>query len=121
MTNKEGSNETSRDPQAVNEATRLEPRQLRELAQRLESEAGAAVDALSELEFPLVTGDLKNFPRPSGEHRAAEEGVQFLRQSLRGASAALYTLSAAREQGRDVPDILFAAVEPYVNALLRRQ
>jgi hypothetical protein len=121
MTKKENSHEAPREPQGINEARQLEPRQLRELAQRLESEAGAAVDALSELEFPLVTGDLKDFPRPSGEHRAAEEGVKFLRESLNGAAAALYASSAAREQGREAPDILFAAVEPYVNSLLRRQ
>jgi hypothetical protein len=120
MTKKEKSNETPREPQPIKQAKQLEPAQLRELAQRLEAEAGAAVDTLSELEFPLITGDLKDFPRPSGEHRAAQEGVEFLRESLNGAAAALYTLSVAREQGREVPDILFAVVEPYVNALLRR-
>jgi hypothetical protein len=55
----------------------------------LQEAAGAAASVLAELETPLTTGDLKDFPRPAGDVRAAQQGMEYLRESFERAGAML--------------------------------
>jgi hypothetical protein len=72
---------------------------------------------LSELALPLSTGDLREFPRPAPELRAAEQGLEYLKESTQRVSAILAVLAAAQEQGLEIPPVLRATVEPFIAAL----
>jgi hypothetical protein len=63
-----------------------------------------------------VRGDLKTFPRPSSEARAAERGLDVLRQDTDEVVTALYALSAALDNDLDVPHVLLMPVLPYIDA-----
>lgn len=91
--------------------------ELRALAVAFEVAATEGLAGLSELEFPLSTGDLREFPRPTPELRAAEQGLEYLRESAERASAMLAVLAVAREQGVEIPPVLRATVEPFISAL----
>ncbi len=81
----------------------------------------AAGESLADLSFPLSTGNLQEFPRPSSELRAAEEGLAILRDSAERVASMLQALAVAREQGREIPPILRAAVEPFIAAVRAQQ
>ena len=95
----------------------LKGEDLREVARRVQD---TALDALADysdtISAPLVVGDLRSFPRPSAEDRAAERGLEALRESTEQAVAALYALAAARDQGREVPEALLAPLRGYIDA-----
>jgi hypothetical protein len=89
----------------------------------LQQAAGAVATVLAELEAPLTTGDLKEFPRPPGDVRAAIAGVEYLRESFERAGAMLYAIGAMRDQREEVDPLMLAAVKPFTDALrlLRQQ
>jgi hypothetical protein len=91
--------------------------ELRALAVALEIAATEGLAGVAELQFPLTTGNLQEFPRPAPEGRAAAQGVEYLRDSAQRASAILAALAAAREQGPEIPPVLRATVEPFISAL----
>jgi hypothetical protein len=91
--------------------------EFRDDAVALEEAAGAAVSVLAELDAPLTTGNLKEFPRPSADLRAAEQGMEYFRESFERAGAMLYALAAIRDQGSEVDPLLLAAVQPFRDAL----
>jgi hypothetical protein len=95
--------------------------ELRELAIVFEVAATEGLAGLADLDFPLSTGDLKEFPRPAADLRAAEQGLEYLRESAERVSAMLAALAAAREQGLEVPPTLRAIVEPFVATLRARR
>jgi hypothetical protein len=84
---------------------------LRDTAYLLEVAAG---ESLADLSFPLSTGNLQEFPRPSPELRAAEKGLETLQDTAARAVSMLHVLAAAREQGLEIPPVLRAAVERFI-------
>jgi hypothetical protein len=94
----------------------ITPQQLRQTARFVEEEILAELDELSDVSFPLVAGGAKDFPRPAPEDRAAEQGVEVLREEAQDAAAALYALAVALENDLSVSDALFASVQPYIDA-----
>jgi hypothetical protein len=94
----------------------ITPRKLRETARFVEEEIVAELDELSDVAFPLVAGGAKDFPRPAPEDRAAEQGVEVLREDAEDAVAALYALATALENELPVSDALFASVQPFIDA-----
>lgn len=80
----------------------------------------AVGDVFAELEAlaPLTTGDLKEFPRPSGELRAALQGLEYFRESFERAGAMLYAIGALRDHGVEVNPLMLAAVKPFTDALV---
>ncbi len=93
----------------------ITPQKLRDTARFVEEEILAELDELSDVSFPLVAGGAKDFPRPAPEHRAAEQGVEVLREEAE-AAAALYALAVALENELPVSDALFASVQPFIDA-----
>jgi hypothetical protein len=91
--------------------------ELRDLAIAFEIAATEGLAGLAELEFPLSTGNLKEFPRPVSELRSAEQGLEYLREAAERASAMLAALAAAQEQGLEISPVLRAAVEPFISAV----
>lgn len=96
-------------------------KELRELASAVEMVGSEALAGLADLEFPLSTGNLKEFPRAAPELRAAEEGLIHLQDAVQHAAAMLYALAVVREQGQDIPPVLRAAVQPFIVAVRARQ
>lgn len=92
-------------------------KELRALAVAFEVAATEGLASLTELEFPLITGNLQEFPRSAPELRAAEQGLEYLSESAERVSAMLAVLAAAREQGLEVPAVLRTTVEPFISAL----
>jgi hypothetical protein len=89
--------------------------ELRETAEFLESEL-QTFDDFSDVSPTLTEGDLKLFPRPSPENRAAEQGFSFLRKHIQGVIASLYALASAVERDAQLPPVAFLILDPYVNA-----
>jgi len=108
-------NGDAEQPETPDESGEL-ARELRGAARFFEDIALSAVVSYSDIEFPLRTGDLKEFPRPSTEGEAAKQGLEVLRQSIEEAVAALNALAAALEDGREVPQALLLFVQPYLDA-----
>jgi hypothetical protein len=94
----------------------ITPQKLRNTARFVEEEILAELAELSDVSFPLVAGGAKDFPRPAPEDRAAEQGVEVLREEAEDAAAALYALAVALENELPVSDALFASVQPYIDA-----
>jgi hypothetical protein len=94
----------------------ITPQKLRQTARFVEGEILADLDELSDVSFPLVAGGAKEFPRPAPEDRAAQQGVEVLREEAEDAAAALYALAVALEKELPVSDALFASVQPYIEA-----
>jgi hypothetical protein len=91
---------------------------LRNVAGFVEESLVALAD-ISDISFPLVSGDLREFPRQTAEGEAFEQGVEFLRQDAEGALAALRALAEARDNALPVPPALLASVQPYIDAFFR--
>jgi len=100
----------------MEEDRRILAQELRQVAEYVESTGLDALASYSDISFPLVRGDLKTFPRPSAEARAAERGFDVLRQDTDAAVTALYALSAALDHELDVPQALLVPVMPYIEA-----
>ena len=92
------------------------PEELRQAARFVEAVALDAVTEFSQLAHPLVTGGLKDFPRPSPEDRAAIEGVTRLRRRFGSAVAELHALAEGLEDGLEVPPVLLGPVRLYLDA-----
>ena len=95
---------------------RITPQELRDAARFVYEEILAQIDELSDVAFPLVAGGAKDFPRPAPEDRAAQQGVEVLREEAEDAMAALYALAVALENALPVSDALFASVQPFIDA-----
>jgi hypothetical protein len=89
--------------------------ELRRLASEMES-ALLILEDYADISFPLVVGDLRRFPRPAAEHRAAEQGFEAPREEGKTTVAVLYAFAAAAESGRTVPRELLALVQPAIDA-----
>ena len=94
--------------------------ELRDVARFVEEGLVALAD-ISDLSFPLVSGDLRAFPRQTAEGEAFEQGVEFLREDAEGAVAALRALAEARDNELPVHPALLASVQPYIDAFHRAQ
>jgi hypothetical protein len=94
-------------------AQEITPGELRNAARFAEEEILDALADLSDVSFPLVVGSAKDFPRPAPEDRAAEQGVDVLRED---AVAALYALATALENDLPVSPALLASVQPFIDA-----
>jgi len=95
--------------------------ELRDVASFVEESLVALAD-ISDISFPLVSGDLKRFPRQTAEGEAFEQGVEVLREDAEGAVAALRALAEARDNALlPVPPALLASVQPYIDAFHREQ
>jgi hypothetical protein len=94
----------------------ITPQKLRDTARFVNEEILAELDELSDVAFPLVAGGAKDFPRPAPEDRAAQQGVEVLREEAEDAAAALYALAVALENELPVSDALFASVQPFIDA-----
>ena len=94
----------------------LDPNELREVAKFVMETSLEALQAYSEISFPPVVGNLQNFPRPSLEGRAAQQGFGVLREEVEEAVAALYALAAAIDNRLPVPLPLQVRLQPYIDA-----
>ena len=92
--------------------------ELRDVASFVEESLVALAD-ISDISFPLVSGDLRRFPRQTAEGEAFEQGVEFLREDAEGAAAALRALAEARDNEIPVHPALLASVQPYIDAFHR--
>jgi hypothetical protein len=90
--------------------------ELRNAAQFVEDSILDTVADYSAIDFPLARGDLKDFPRPSPQDQAAQEGFMILRESAEQAIATLYALAAALDNNLAVPPALRMSVQPYISA-----
>jgi hypothetical protein len=99
----------------------LTPAQLREVAEYVAQTSLDVLGDLSAIPFPLVQGNLRNFPRTSPEAQAAENGFRLLRRDAERVVAVLHALAAARENNRELPDAVFALanVDEHVEAYAR--
>ena len=88
---------------------------LRDVASFVEESLVALAD-ISDISFPLVSGDLRRSPRQTAEGEAFEQGVEFLREDAEGAAAALRALAEARDNEIPVHPALLASVQPYIDA-----
>jgi hypothetical protein len=61
----------------MEEDRRISARELRQVAEYVESTSLDALANYADISFPLVRGDSKTFPRPSAESRAAERGFEW--------------------------------------------
>jgi hypothetical protein len=95
---------------------RITPQELRNAARFVNEEILAQIDELSDVAFPLVAGGAKGFPRPAPEDRAAQQGAEVLREEAEKAAAALYALAVALENDLPISEVLFASVQPFVDA-----
>jgi hypothetical protein len=95
---------------------RITPQVLRDAARFVNEEILAQIDELSDVAFPLVAGGAKGFPRPAPEDRAAQQGAEVLREEAEKAAAALYALAVASENDLPISEVLFASVQPFVDA-----
>jgi hypothetical protein len=93
---------------------------LRDTARFVEEKILAALDALSDVSFPLVAGGARRFPRPAPEGRAAERGVEVLRKDAEDAIAALHALAVALDHERELSgaDALLAVFQPSVQPFI---
>jgi hypothetical protein len=96
----------------------ITPQRLRDTARFVNEEILAELDELSDVAFPLVAGGAKDFPRPAPEDRAAQHGVEVLREEAEDAVAALYALAVAMENDLPVSDALVASIKPFIGASL---
>jgi len=94
----------------------ITPQRLRDTARFVEEEILAELDELSDVAFPLVAGGAKDFPRPAPEDRAAQQGVEVLREEAEDTVSALYALAVALENDLPVSDAWFASVQPFIEA-----
>src|SRR5438105_372077 len=90
--------------------------EFRNVARYVEETALPALASYSEIPIPLRSGGLKEFPRPSREGQAAEQGIDALRASIQQAVVQLYALAYAQEHGLAVPPALVAVVQNYIDA-----
>jgi hypothetical protein len=88
-------------------------KELRNLAIVFEIAPAEDLAGFADLNIPLSTGNLQEFPRPAPDLRAAEQGVEYLRQSVERDSAMLDALAAGREQGLEIPPAFRDHVELY--------
>jgi hypothetical protein len=97
----------------------ISPDRMREAARFLQDEVIGALNAVSDVAFPLVKGDLRQFPRPSNEDQAASEGFRLLRESLQNTVAQLYAgavaLEIARDRDMELPPELFESLRPFID------
>jgi hypothetical protein len=90
--------------------------ELRQVAEFVENTILETLASYSDISFPLVHGDLKTFPRASAESRAAERGVDVLRQDAEEVVTALHAIAAAMDNDLDVPRVLLVPLLPYIEA-----
>ena len=88
---------------------------LRDVASFVEESLVALAD-ISDISFPLVSGNLRRSPRQTAEGEAFEQGVEFLREDAEGGVAALRALAEVRDKALPVPPALLASVQPYIDA-----
>jgi hypothetical protein len=97
----------------------ISPERLRQSAQFIQDEVIPALDAVSDVTFPLTEGDLRRFPRESPDAQAAADGFLRLRESLEQAVAQLFAgavaLEVARERDIELPSQLFAPLLPFLD------
>jgi hypothetical protein len=98
----------------------LTAEKLRNTARFVEEQILAALDNLSDVSFPLVAGGAKDFPRPAPEDRAAQQGVEVLREEAEDAVAALHALALALDPELELPgaDALLAVSQPSVQPFI---
>ncbi len=94
----------------------LSPMDLRNTARYLEKTALPALASYSRAPIALRSGGLREFPRPSREDQAAEQGFVALRGSINETVSALYALAFAMEQDLEVPDTLLLPLLPSIEA-----
>jgi hypothetical protein len=99
------------EKQNAQEITALE---LRKVAQFVEDTTLDLITNYSSVRFPLARGDLKDFPRPSSQDQAAQQGFVILRESSEQTIAKLYALAAALDNNLPVAPALLLSVQPYV-------
>ncbi|MDQ6659956.1 MAG: hypothetical protein M3Z24_03195 [Chloroflexota bacterium] len=95
--------------------------EFRNVVRYVEETALPALASYSEIPILLRSGDLKEFPRPSREDQAAEQGIDVLRTSIEQAIAQLYALAFAQEHGLEVPPALVAPVQNYIDTYRAEQ
>src|SRR5215218_7313415 len=95
---------------------RITANELRRVARYVEETALPAVASYYAIPIPIATGGVKEFPRPSKEDEAAEQGFNVLRMSTEQAVVALYALALALDNALDVPPALLRPVQPYIDA-----
>jgi hypothetical protein len=100
----------------MDEVPRTSPEELRQVAEYVENRLLDTLATYSDIAFPLVRGDLRTFPRPSAESRAAERGFDVLRQDTDAAVSVLHALAAALENDLEVPPVFLVPVLPYIDA-----
>ena len=97
----------------------ISPEGLREAAQFVQDEVIGAIDAVSDVSFPLAEGDLRRFPRESEDAQSASEGFLSLRQSFEQLVAELHAgavaIEIARRQDIELPPQLFDRFRPFVD------
>lgn len=89
--------------------------ELRAAARSLE-EANAALANLAETPLPLE-GDPQAFTREAAPDRTLVEGLDLLVEETARVSAILDALASAEERELDVPPVLLASVQPYLDAV----
>jgi hypothetical protein len=92
------------------------PEELRRVARFVEETALEALDDYAAVPVPLAVGGPKEFPRPSPDDQAAEQGSNALRESAERAVIQLDALAFALQHGLEVPPVLFVPVQGYIDA-----
>jgi hypothetical protein len=100
----------------MEEEQRITADELRQVAHFVEETAFPALASYYAIPVPLAIGGVKEFPRPSREDAAAEQGVDALRAFTEQSVAALFTLAQALDNELDVPPSLLILVQPHIDA-----
>jgi hypothetical protein len=97
------------------ETERIDSAELRAAARYTENLALSALAGYSEIPIEVYSGNLEQFPRPSQQDSAAQEGIVALRQSVDRVVASMYALALAAENNLPVPRVLLLAIKPYLD------
>jgi hypothetical protein len=100
----------------MEEEQRITADELRQVARFVEETALPALASYYMVPVPLAIGGVKEFPRPSREDAAAEQGIDALRASTEQSVTALFALAQALDNELDVPPSLLVLVQPYIDA-----
>src|SRR5215204_5360955 len=95
---------------------RISSEELQNTARFVEKTNLGALADFSDISFPPVSGDLKEFPSLAPEDHAAERGIEVLRRNTEDAVATLNALAAALDNGFTIPPTLLEPVQPFIDA-----
>ena len=93
---------------------RIDGDALRRAAEQLEA-TFADLASLTDFSFPNVTGDLRNFPRPSPEDEVVAQGFEVLREDTVRAVAVLRAVARALDAQLPIsPNLLTFVQHRYI-------